>query len=151
MQKYRSQWQYWAANVESKVQSGLLATESDLEEIMKLITGDNRAWNQVCKESTCWYEYFSGYLFFTQSTCKYFELGTFANDWLSQWFSSKGAGGGTGLRHLDRMVMSVMENNMTQLIHDIQNMFDNKWFLTHLADLLIHCDQLHITDQDNNK
>ncbi|CAO1379036.1 unnamed protein product [Diamesa hyperborea] len=151
LQKFRSQWQYWATAVESKINSGLLATEPELEVIMKLITGDKRAWNKICKESECWYEYFAGFLYFTQPASKYFELGTFANNWLSQWASSKGAHGYTNLKHLDRMILSVLENDMAEMIHGIQNLSDNKWFVTHLTDLLVHCDQLRITEENNSK
>lgn len=150
LQKFRSQWSYWCSTLQSKIDSGLYSTEPELEEIMKLITGDKATWNDICKESLTWYEYFAGYLFFTQPAVRYFELGTFATSWLNQWASSKNSSGFTNLKHLDRMVLSVCKSDMTELIHSVQNIADNKWFVVHLTDLLIHCDQLRISNEDEN-
>lgn len=151
LQKFRSQWSYWSSTLQSKIDSGLYSTEPELEEIMKLITGDKPAWMEVCKQSSCWYEHFAGFLFFTQPAVRYFELGTFANSWLSQWASSKGSNGGfTNLNHLDRMVLAVLKNDMAEMIHSIQNMADNKWFVVHLTDLLVHCDQLKLSGDEEN-
>lgn len=150
LQKFRSQWSYWSVTLQSKIDSGLYSSEFDLENIMKLITGDKEAWETICKESSCWYEHFAGYLFFTQPAVRYFELGTFANSWLSQWASSKGSSGYTNLNQLDLLVLSVLKNDMAEMIHLIQNIADNKWFVVHLTDLLVHCDQLKITGEDEN-
>lgn len=38
-----------------------------------------------------------------------------------------------------------MENNLPQVLHNIQNICDNKWFVTHLVDLLYHCGQLTLS------
>lgn len=40
---------------------------------------------------------------------------------------------------------------MHHMLHDIQNMCDNKWFVTHLTDLLFHCDKLQITGEQQTK
>lgn len=151
LQKFRSQWSYWSTTLETKIDSGLYSTEPELEDIMKLITGDKAAWMDVCKESSCWYEHFAGFLFFTQPAVRYFELGTFANNWLSQWASSKGSTGFTNLNSLDHMVLSVVKNDLAEMIHSIHNIGDNKWFIVHLADLLVHCDQLRISGEDENE
>lgn len=150
LQKFRSQWSYWSSTLQSKIDSGLYSTEPDLEDIMKLITGEKAAWNEICKDSSCWYEHFAGYLYFTQPGVRYFELGTFANNWLSQWAGSKGSSGFTNLKHLDRMVLAVLKNDMAEMIHSVQNIADNKWFVVHLTDLLVHCDQLRISNEDEN-
>lgn len=149
LQKFRSQWNYWSSSLQTKIDSGLFSTEPELEEIMKLITGDKGVWMDICKTSSEWYEHFAGYLFFTQPAIRFFELGTFANNWLSQWAISNGSTSSTKLNHLDRMVLAVLKNDMTEMIHSIQNMADNKWFVVHLTDLLVHCDQLHINEDEN--
>lgn len=145
LQKFRSQWQFWSTSLQSKIDSGLFSTEPELEMIMKLITGDNQAWMSVCQESTTWYEYFAGFLFYTQPSVRYFELGTFADNWLSNWALERGI----GLKPLDRMVLAVLKNDMTEFVHSIQDFGDNKWFVVHIVDLLVHCDQLRISDEAN--
>lgn len=151
LQKFRSQWSYWSSTLQSKIDSGLYSTEPELEDIMKLITGDKAAWAEICRQSSCWYEHFAGFLFFTQPAVRYFELGTFANSWLNQWASSRGSTGGfASLNHLSRMVLAVLKNDMAEMIHAIQNIADNKWFVVHLTDLLVHCGQLRITGEEEN-
>lgn len=151
LSKFRSQWSYWSTTLQTKIDSGLYSTEPELEEIMKLITGDKGAWTDVCKDSMCWYEHFAGYLFFTQPAVRYFELGTFANSWLNQWANSKGGSTGyASMNQLDSMVMSVIKNDMAEFTHSIQNLPDNKWFVVHITDLLVHCDQLRISSDEEN-
>lgn len=149
IQKFRSQWSFWSSSLESKLDSGLFSSEPEIETVMKLITGDKQAWIQICEESKCWYEYFAGYLFYTQPAVRYFELGSFADNWLGQWASTKGIRGSAGLKSLDRMVLAVVKNDMAELIHTIQDLGDNKWFVVHIVDLLVHCDQLRISDESN--
>lgn len=151
LQKFRTTWKYWVMSAESKVQSGLLAAEPELEDIVRLVIGDRNAWKDLCKTSTCWYEYFPGYLLYTEPTCKDFELSQHVNAWLTQWLSSQGYGRTAHLKHLDRVILSVMENNLHQVLHDIQNIGDNKWVVTHLTDLLFHTGQLqHLGDVSEN-
>lgn len=150
LQKFRSQWSYWSTTLESRIDAGLYSSEPDLEDIMKLITGDKAAWEGVCRESLCWYEHFAGYLYFTQPAARQFELGTFANTWLSQWATSKNSSGYTNLNQLDLLVLSVLKNDMAHVIHSIQNIADNKWFVVHLTDVLVHGDQLRIGSEEEN-
>lgn len=113
------------------------------------MTGDTNAWNNQIKESSCWYEYFPCYLFYTEPGCKHFELGSFANAWLLRWMKSKGTGSSTAMKYLERVILSVMENNMNQVLHDIQNIQDNGWFAVHLTDLLYHAGQLEIVVENH--
>lgn len=70
-------------------------------------------------------------------------MGTYAAVWLRRLESAKGPEART-MNHLDRVILKVMENDMHQVLHDIQIMGDNKWFVTHLTDLLCHCGQLRV-------
>lgn len=149
--KFRSQWQYWVTDTESKLTTGCLAAEPDLEEIVQLVTGNQAAWIALARQSSsCWYEFLPGYMYYTEPGCKYFELGTFADAWLRRWTDAKRIAVAS-LKHLDRVILKVMENDMHQVVHDCQNMCDNKWFVTHLTDLLYHSGQLHIVGDQQVK
>lgn len=147
LQKFRTQWQYWVSDTESKLATGCLSAEPDLEMIVQLVSGQQSVWIAHARaSSTCWYEFLPGYLFYTEPGCKYFELGTSADAWLRRWSEAKGVSS-SALKHLDRVIFKVMENDMHQVVHDCQNMCDNKWFVTHLTDLLYHCGQLQIVGE----
>lgn len=62
-----------------RIQSGCLAAEPELEEIAKLVTGDKGAWSKLCRTSECWYEYFPGFLYYTEPNCKPFKLPQYVN------------------------------------------------------------------------
>lgn len=154
LQNWRSQWQYWVADAESKLQMGCFDSGSDSEKelktIVELVTGNDRAWYELSKESTCWYEYFPGYLYYTQPNCTYYQLGSMAENWLHQWHLARGESGGT-LRHLDRVILNIMQHDLHQVLHDIQNMCDQQWFATHFTDLLWHCGKFNVLNDEHNE
>ncbi|XP_037807041.1 nuclear pore complex protein Nup75 [Lucilia sericata] len=145
IQKFRSQWQYWLTDTERKLSANILSIEPLLEELVQLVTGNTAVWNTQIQNSEYWYEYLPGYLFYTNPACKHFELGTAANTWLDRWARFKSQQGQEPkLKHLDKVILSLMENEMHQVIHSIQLMADNQWFVTHLTDLLYNCGQLQV-------
>ncbi|GAB0090027.1 Nuclear pore complex protein Nup85 [Sergentomyia squamirostris] len=150
IQKFRSQWQYWITDTKSKLSTGVLMDQPELETIILLAIGDEATWSDQAKESTCWYEYLPGFLYYTEPTCKFFELGSFAGQWLTQWMAAHGQKDSMQMKQLDRVILSVMENDMHQVLHDIQNIHDNKWFVTHLTDLLHSCNQLEVIGEQQN-
>lgn len=143
VQKFRSQWQYWVMDTETKLP---LVTVPELETIIKLTTGDVETWNKQAAHSDSWYEFFPGFLFYSEPTCKYFELGTFANVWISRWAKVHGGGNEAAckMRLVDQIALHIIENDLHQVLHEIQSINDNQWFVTHLTDLLYNCGQLEV-------
>lgn len=120
-----------------------------LEELVQIVIGNTSAWNLQIQNSDYWYEFLPGYLFYTNPVCKHFELGTAASSWLDQWVQLKSKQGiKPKLTHLDKVLLSLMENELHQVIHSIQLMADNKWFVTHFTDLLFNSGQLQRTTSD---
>lgn len=154
LQNWRSQWQYWVADAKSKLHMGCFDSGSDsdkeLKTIVELVTGNEDTWIELSKESKCWYEYFPGYLFYTQQTCTYYQLGSIAENWLHQWHSVHEDSDGS-LKHLDRVILNIMQHDLHQVLRDIQNMCDQQWFATHFTDLLWHCGKLHVLSEESNE
>lgn len=148
-QNWRSQWQYWLTDTESKIQMGCFESEPELKEIVELVTGNEATWNRLASQSTCWYEHFPGYLFYTQPNCTYYELNTLAEKWLNRWLYER-ENEENSLKHLDRIVLKVMQNDFHQVLRDIQNVYDQQWFATHLTDLLWHSGKLNAFINDDN-
>lgn len=152
VQKFRVQWQYWKVDAERKVAADIISIEPNLEEIIGLVIGDTKIWNKQIKESMYWYEYLPGYLFYTEPACKHFELASLANSWINRWISNKGDSQSGSFKYLDKIILNLMENDLYKVIHAIQLICDNQWFVTHLTDLLFHCEKLHINeDQEMNE
>lgn len=151
LQNWRSQWQYWLADTESKIEMGCFESEPELKEIVLLVTGNDDAWNNLAKDSECWYEHFPGFLFYTQPNCTFFQLGTITENWIRRWLqkrSGSGEGDTNSLSHLDRVILKIMQNDLHQVLRDIQSMCDQQWFATHLTDLLWHCGKLDVFSEE---
>lgn len=153
LKAWRSQWQYWLADTEAKLQMGCFEGEPEMKEIIELLTGNECAWYTMAKESSCWYEYFPGYLFYTQPNCTYYQLGALAENWIRQWNFERNEHNATGnnLKHVDRVVLKIMQNDLYQVLHDIQHMCDQQWFATHLTDLLYRSGKLQNFGHDQRE
>lgn len=154
-QNWRSQWQYWLTDTESKLQMGCFEMEPELKEIVELVTGNETAWNNLASKSSCWYEHFPGFLFYTQPNCTYYQLSSLAGNWQRRWLyertNSAVDHNGQHLRHLDRIVLKIMENDLHQVLRDIQHVYDQQWFATHLTDLLWHSGKLNVFNDEQNE
>uniref|UniRef100_A0A182LWP5 Nuclear pore complex protein Nup85 n=1 Tax=Anopheles culicifacies TaxID=139723 RepID=A0A182LWP5_9DIPT len=157
--RYKTQWQCWCDNVRTLITAGNFAAEPKLEEVLRLVSGEQKAWSEQLRSSTCWYEHFPGYLLYTDSSCKYYQLGQYANDWISQFLTYQRAPTNEGpsagerqLKFLDKLVLSVMENNLVSVLQQVQLFPDNRWFAVHIVDLLYHAGLLEMSgaDEDEN-
>ncbi|KAL5288800.1 NUP85 family protein [Megaselia abdita] len=148
VQKFRSQWQYWLTDTERKLSTGIFATEPDLEEIIYIIIGNTQTWNKFIKQSQNWYELFPGFLFFTDPACKSFELGTLAQCWINRWANIKDFAHSNFMKHLDKVILYLLESDIHKVLHSIQQIGDNQWFVTHLTDLLYNCGQLELIGEN---
>ncbi|ETN63003.1 Nup75 [Anopheles darlingi] len=144
--KFRSQWNCWTSNVRTLLATGHFADEPNLEELLRLVTGDRQAWKQQLSSSGgAWYEHFPGFLLYTDSTCKYYELPEHVNEWMELFREAHSLSTGTSNNTLlDNLVLAVMENDLIKLLHQIQQLPDNGWFAVHLVDLLYHAGQLDL-------
>ncbi|XP_053669661.1 nuclear pore complex protein Nup75 [Anopheles nili] len=142
--RYKTQWQCWCDNVRSLIAAGNFGAEPNLEELLRLISGDRKAWTNQFSSASCWYEYFPGYLLYTDSSCKYYQLGQYANDWITLFIerpkpsAAPGIFGDRQFKFLDKLILSVMENNLVDVLQQVQMFPDNRWFAVHIVDLLYH-------------
>ncbi|XP_017774587.1 PREDICTED: nuclear pore complex protein Nup85 [Nicrophorus vespilloides] len=133
VQEFNLRWKHWLVDTQSKIDSKLFISEKNLHLMMRLIVGEEMAWSEVQSQCEAWYELLAAWLFYTEPTVKSFELGAFAKRCISRM--------GTRMHHLDRVLLAAMEGDV-QIIKEIQHMTENGWFVTHLMDLLYHCEQL---------
>ncbi|XP_052873331.1 nuclear pore complex protein Nup75 [Anopheles cruzii] len=138
--KFQTQWQCWCRKVQTLLDTGTFTDEPYLEEILRLVIGDQQVWAQQLSNATSWYEYFPGYLLYTDSTCKYYQLTEHVSEWMAKFREAQPATGREKL--LDKLVLAVMENDLMEVVRQVQGLPDNGWFAVHLVDLLHHAGQL---------
>lgn len=110
-----------------------------------MIIGEESAWDEIRPKYEAWYELMVNWLFYTEPTVKSYEVGQYANLWVSRF------GGEQHMKHLDHVVLAVLKNDLLQVIKEIQFMSENGWFVAHITDLLYHSGRLHSLDKNNKK
>ncbi|XP_058117019.1 nuclear pore complex protein Nup75 [Anopheles ziemanni] len=140
--KYKAHWQCWRDNVHMLIEAGNFGAEPYLEEILRLISGDRVAWRKQQRSATCWYEYLPGFLLYTDSSCRYYQLSQYANEWMMDFASAQNQTA-PGLTFLDKLVLAIMDNNLPEIVVLLQQIPDNNWCAVHIVDLLYHAGLLH--------
>lgn len=52
------------------------------------------------------------------------------------------------MKHLDKVILYLLESDIHKVLHSIQQIGDNQWFVTHLTDLLYNCGQLELIGEN---
>ncbi|KAL0840829.1 hypothetical protein ABMA28_014636 [Loxostege sticticalis] len=133
-------WKHWQAECRSKLGSRVLASQPKLELIMKLIIGDYSAFESIREKYTSWFDLLGGWVMFTAPWSRRHALGAAAA-------ACAGMRPAAGRTPLDAMARALMDGDLHQVIHEIQQISDNGWFATHLTDILYHCGKLEIMDK----
>uniref|UniRef100_A0A2A4JTY9 Nuclear pore complex protein Nup85 n=1 Tax=Heliothis virescens TaxID=7102 RepID=A0A2A4JTY9_HELVI len=132
-------WKHWQAECRSKLSSRVLASQPKLELIMRIIIGDYTAFESIRSKYSSWFDILGGWVMFTAPWSRRHELGGAAAACAGMQASPRS--------HLDDMVRALLEGDLHQVIHEIQQISDNGWFATHLTDILFHCGKLNIMDK----
>ncbi|XP_012284297.1 nuclear pore complex protein Nup85 [Orussus abietinus] len=132
-------WKHWQLDLSSRLESRAFAGDSDLEAMMKMVVGEESAIWDFSKYTDAWYELLAAKLFYSSPCCKQPELARHANNIAEKWQAG---------RHLDHVILALMESDLHQVIKEIQYMNDNGWFAAHLTDLLYHCGKLNVIDKN---
>ncbi|CAG9786436.1 unnamed protein product [Diatraea saccharalis] len=135
-------WKHWQAECRSKLTSRVLSSQPKLELIMRLIIGDYSAFESIRDMYTSWFDLLGGWVMFTSPWARRHELGAAAAA-----CAGMTAAAAAPRTHLDLMVRALLDGDLHQVIHEIQQMSDNGWFATHLTDILFHCGKLKILDK----
>ncbi|KRT81355.1 hypothetical protein AMK59_5935, partial [Oryctes borbonicus] len=140
--EFNLRWKHWLIDTQTKIDAKMFITEKNVDLIMRLIVGEEAAWNEVQNQCEAWYELLAAWLLFTEPTIRSFELGKFAKRCISRM------GVRDHMKHLDRVLLAAMELDILQVIKEIQHMTENGWFVTHLTDLLYHAGRLDTLDEE---
>ncbi|CAK1595716.1 unnamed protein product [Parnassius mnemosyne] len=133
-------WKHWQAECRSKLTSQALTSQPNLELIMRLMVGEYTAFESVRRKYASWFDLLGGYVLFTRPWTRSRELAAAAD-------ACAALDGPHPQSHLDVIIRALLEGDLHQVIHEIQQMSDNGWFATHLTDILYHCGKLQILDK----
>ncbi|KAK0075668.1 hypothetical protein PV325_006573 [Microctonus aethiopoides] len=137
--EFTMRWKHWQMDLASNLEYKAFMIDHNLEELMRLIVGEDKILWEFAKYAEAWYELVAAKLFYSSPCCKQAELAHHANYIAEKW--------PTG-RNLDQVILALMEGDLHKVIQEIQYMNDNGWFAAHLTDLLFSCEKLNIIDKD---
>ncbi|XP_028163946.1 nuclear pore complex protein Nup85-like, partial [Ostrinia furnacalis] len=106
----------------------------------QLIIGDYSAFESIRDKYSSWFDILGGWVMFTAPWARRHALGAAAA-------ACAGMRTGAPTTPLDEMARALMDGDLHQVIHEIQQISDNGWFATHLTDILFHCGKLEIMDK----
>lgn len=110
-------WKRWLMDVQSKIDAKLFIREKNLHLIMRLIVGEEAAWNEIQNRFEAWYEFLAAWLFFTEPIVKTYELVEYAQQCISRMdYSDR-------LKHLDHVLIAAMDVDVLQVIFLIKIKF----------------------------
>ncbi|XP_012258938.2 nuclear pore complex protein Nup85 [Athalia rosae] len=136
--EFNMRWKHWQLDLSSRIESKTFSSDRNLELIMRLVVGEESVLWEFSKYTEAWYELLAARLFYSAPCSKQPELARLANQ-----IAEKSKAG----RHLDHVILALMESDLHQVIKEIQHMSDNGWFAAHLTNLLYNCGRLDIMDK----
>ncbi|KAJ1526851.1 hypothetical protein ONE63_008410 [Megalurothrips usitatus] len=139
---FNAQWIRWQADVRSKVEDGVFASNADLELVMKIVSGDVTVVDAIRSHCQEWYQLMTATLFFTEPTVKSFDLSYHADH------AMRAFGRSNDIQDLDKLILLLLEANLLEVIQELQKTADNGWFAVHLTNLLYLCGRLNIFDSN---
>lgn len=140
--EFNLQWRHWAMDIQLKIDAKQFISNNNLNLLMRLVVGEEEAWAEIQSQCEAWYEFLAGWLFYTEPTVKSFELGSFAKHSITKMRMKH------HMKHLDRVLLAAMEFDMFEVIKEIQQMTENGWFVSHLADILYHSGRLSSLEKE---
>ncbi|XP_052759261.1 nuclear pore complex protein Nup85 [Galleria mellonella] len=136
-------WKHWQAECRSKLSGRSLASQPKLELIMRLIIGEYSAFESIRDNYVSWFDLLGGWVLYTAPWTRRRELGAAA----AACAALRSAQPPAARRLLDHLVRALLDGDLHQVIHEIQQISDNGWFATHLTDILYQCGKLKIFDK----
>ncbi|CAD6215897.1 GSCOCG00000714001-RA-CDS [Cotesia congregata] len=137
--EFTMRWKHWQSDLSSNLEYKTFIIDHNLEELMRLISGDESTLWEFAKYTEAWYELVAAKLLYSSPCCKQPELAQHANNIAERWQAG---------RNLDHIILALMESDLYKVIEQIQYMNDNGWFAAHLTDLLYSCEKLKIMDEE---
>lgn len=95
---------HWLVDTQSKIDAQVFNAEPQLSFIIRLVVGEELAWNEVRKHCETWYELLAAWLFYTDPTLRTFELSRYTRRCMRRM--------GTTMKQIDVILLAAMETDV---------------------------------------
>lgn len=127
-------WRHWHEECDRCLQDNSFASNRHLENICKVLVGDEDALLEQKELLGTWYHLLISRLLFSHPTVKPAELHYYAQSSMDMFLDAHSAP-----EPLDSILLAAFEFDLHQVIKDCSIALNNWWFVAHLTDLLDHC------------
>uniref|UniRef100_A0AAZ3QM36 Nuclear pore complex protein Nup85 n=1 Tax=Oncorhynchus tshawytscha TaxID=74940 RepID=A0AAZ3QM36_ONCTS len=124
-------WRHWREEVDHCLQDQSFASNRHLEDICKILVGDEDVLLEYKELLSTWYHFLVTRLLFSHPTVKPTELHYYAQVLTTTLYMIQ--------KPLDSILLAAFEFDIHQVIKDCSIALNNWWFVGHLTDLLDHC------------
>lgn len=130
-------WQHWHEECQRFQQDGTFASNQHMETLCKILLGDENTLLEKKDLMSTWYHFLVSRLLYCHPTVKHVELHLYAQSSLDLFL-----GGESSPEPLDSILLAAFELDIHQVIKECSIALSNWWFVSHLTDLLDHCNLL---------
>ncbi|XP_066471180.1 nuclear pore complex protein Nup85 [Tiliqua scincoides] len=130
-------WQHWHEECQRFLQDGTFASNHHMETLCKILLGDENTLLEKKDLMSTWYHFLVTKLLYCHPTVKHVELHLYAQSSLDLFL-----GGENSPEPLDTILLAAFEFDIHQVIKECSIALSNWWFVSHLTDLLDHCNLL---------
>uniref|UniRef100_A0AAZ3SRD6 Nuclear pore complex protein Nup85 n=1 Tax=Oncorhynchus tshawytscha TaxID=74940 RepID=A0AAZ3SRD6_ONCTS len=127
-------WRHWREEVDHCLQDQSFASNRHLEDICKILVGDEDVLLEYKELLSTWYHFLVTRLLFSHPTVKPTELHYYAQSSMHMFLDTRSVP-----EPLDSILLAAFEFDIHQVIKDCSIALNNWWFVGHLTDLLDHC------------
>ncbi|XP_055754620.1 nuclear pore complex protein Nup85-like [Salvelinus fontinalis] len=127
-------WRHWREEVDRCLQDQSFASNPHLEDICKILVGDEDVLLEHKELLSTWYHFLVTRLLFSHPTVKPTELHYYAQSSMHMFLDTRSVP-----EPLDSILLAAFEFDIHQVIKDCSIALNNWWFVGHLTDLLDHC------------
>ncbi|KAJ6660311.1 hypothetical protein lerEdw1_017734 [Lerista edwardsae] len=130
-------WQHWHEDCQRFLQDGTFVSNQHMETLCKILLGDETTLLEKKDLMSTWYHFLVTRLLYCHPTVKHVELHLYAQSSLDLFL-----GGESSPEPLDSILLAAFEFDIHQVIKECSIALSNWWFVSHLTDLLDHCNLL---------
>lgn len=147
LHEFYLRWKAWSEECRKKVEEGTFAINKNIENIMRVLSGDVLVFKELSHFFESWYQLMVSFLLYTDPCIKENPLEDLCHVCIDIYF-----GNNRNLSLFDEVIISAFSYDLIQVIRRSCQCFVDNWlFVAHFIDLLYNANQLeqhNLKDED---
>uniref|UniRef100_A0A2S2R3I6 Nuclear pore complex protein Nup85 n=1 Tax=Sipha flava TaxID=143950 RepID=A0A2S2R3I6_9HEMI len=134
--EYNSRFKGWQSSAKNKLDCGIFLSNSNLNDVMKIICGEPDSTDLIRKHCSTWFEFLVAQLIYTEPTIKKHNLSLNAHRSVAKYYDEP------EYYHMDSLALDLFDGDLEAFVKKLKSYPDSGWSSTHLTNLLHLCDKI---------